>query len=343
MGISMLTLLRIDCFRGLRDLSFEPLSRINVVTGFNNSGKTTVLEALYVLFANREQLQNYPNVFRSAQTDQAERYEHFWRWLLPDGDLDKEARLHAITNDKRKVGVVVKKHQQQRGTLTVQYLDSSRASVSWAVSGGSFGQLQDRQWPRMEFFSPRMSDPVLDAEQFNKVQLIGGGEERLLDLIRVVEPKLRKLRYAKITKQPLLYADIGLNSLIPASQMGHAFCRMLTLYMEMLVTDAEILLIDEIENGLHHSVYENVWRGIGALAWSENIQVFVTTHSEECVNAAAGAAKRGDEHGFSRHRLQEFDNEVVVNTSQEIFGATIPPKAVEIMKRSKTPTVERKT
>jgi AAA15 family ATPase/GTPase len=111
--------------------------------------------------------------------------------------------------------------------------------------------------------------------------------------------------------------------------MGHAFCRMLTLYMEMLVTEAEILLIDEIENGLHHSVYENVWKGIGALAWSEDIQVFVTTHNDECVKAAAEAAKRGDEHGFSHHRLQQFHNEIVVNTSQEIFGETIPPKVDE--------------
>jgi predicted ATPase len=304
-----------------------------MLTGFNNSGKTTVLEALYLLFANHGQLMNYPNVFRSAQADQAERYEHFWRWLLPDGEIDKESRLHAINDDKRRLGIIVKRHQQQQRTLTVQFLDSSKGSVTWSVAGNQFGQLQERSWPRMEFFSPRMTDPVLDAEQFNRVQLIGGGEERLLDLIRVVEPRLRKLRYAKVTKQPLLYADIGLHSLIPASQMGHAFCRMLTLYMEMLVTEAEILLIDEIENGLHHSVYEDVWKGIGALAWSENIQVFVTTHSEECVKAAAKAAKRGDDHGFSHHRLQKFDGEIVVNTSQEILGATIPPKVDEIMRR----------
>jgi AAA15 family ATPase/GTPase len=187
-----------------------------------------------------------------------------------------------------------------------------------------------------------MADAVLDAEQFNKVQLIRGGEEKLLELISVVEPRLKKLRYAKITKQPLIYADVGLHGgLIPASQMGHAFCRMLTLYMEMLVTEAEILLIDEIENGLHHSVYENVWKGIGALAWSEDIQVFVTTHSEECVKAAAKAAKRGDDHGFSHHRLQQFDNEIVVNTSQEIFGETIPPKVDEIMRRPKAETTRR--
>jgi recombinational DNA repair ATPase RecF len=120
MGISMLTLLQIDCFRGLRDLSFESLSRINVVTGFNNSGKTTVLEALYLLFANREQIQTYPNVFRSAQTDQAERYEHFWRWLLPDGNLDTEARLHTITDDKKKAG-----NCREKASATARNVDRS--------------------------------------------------------------------------------------------------------------------------------------------------------------------------------------------------------------------------
>jgi AAA domain, putative AbiEii toxin, Type IV TA system/AAA ATPase domain len=331
----MLTSLRIDCFRGLSDLTFEPLSRINVLTGFNNSGKTTVLEALYLLFANHNQLQSYPSVFRSAHGNMAERLEHFWRWLLPSGDFSKEAQLHAMTDDKKRIGLIAKQHQQQRGTLSIQYLDSSRGTVSCTVSGNGVGPLQARPWPRMEFFSPGNADPTADAEQYNRVQLIGGGEEHLVELMRVVEPRLRKLRYAKVTSQPLLYVDIGLDALVPASQMGHAFCRMLTLYMEMLVTEADILLIDEIENGLHHSVYENVWKGIAALAWSENIQIFVTTHSEECVVAAAKAAKRGEDHGFSHHRLQEFEDEVVVNTSQEILGATIPPKVGEIMRRKK--------
>src|SRR5262245_22280888 len=103
----MLTQLQIESFRGLTDLSFDPLSRINVLTGFNNSGKTTVLEALYLLFANGDQLQNYPNVFRSANADQVDRYEHFWRWLLPGGDFAKESKFHVITDDKKKLGIVV--------------------------------------------------------------------------------------------------------------------------------------------------------------------------------------------------------------------------------------------
>jgi recombinational DNA repair ATPase RecF len=149
----MLTSLHIEAFRGLKDLSFEHLSRINVLTGFNNSGKTTVLEALYLLFATQPQLGAYPSVFRSAQTDPSERYEHFWRWLLPGGDLEAEAQLNVMTDDKKKLGLIIKRHQQQRGTLAIQFLDSSRGSVSLNV-GANVGPLQDRPWPRMESFRP---------------------------------------------------------------------------------------------------------------------------------------------------------------------------------------------
>src|SRR6266478_2206832 len=103
----MLTSLQIDRFRGLRDLTFEPLSAINILTGFNNSGKTTILEAIYLLFTTAAQFGNYPSVFRSAQTDQEERYEHFWRWLSPGGDTANEASVSVRTDDRKKLGLIV--------------------------------------------------------------------------------------------------------------------------------------------------------------------------------------------------------------------------------------------
>lgn len=328
----MLETLRIDDFRGLHDLGFQPLSKINVLTGLNNSGKTSVLEALYLLFAQEQQLTEYPDVFRSAQVPPQERHEHFWKWLLPNGDLMKEADLHVTTSDKRRLRTVVKRHAQNANVLTVQHMDSSRGSTVVNVTNGAVGASAPRPWPRMQRFSPRLSNPVTDAEQFNKVQLRADGEERLLELLKVIEPRLRKLRYARITKEPLVYADVGLGTLIPASQMGQAFGRMLTLYMDMLVTGAEILLIDEVENGLHHSVYEPVWRGIAALADQQNTQVFVTTHSLECVHAAADAAPRGGNHGFSHHRLEQLHGVAYVNTSTEVLGAGQPEKIGQILR-----------
>ena len=44
----MLSAVHIQGYRGLRDFSLEPLGRINLIVGNNNSGKTSVLEAIQV-------------------------------------------------------------------------------------------------------------------------------------------------------------------------------------------------------------------------------------------------------------------------------------------------------
>jgi AAA15 family ATPase/GTPase len=41
--------LQISNFRSVKDLSLDGFSRVNLFTGKNNCGKTTILEALFVL------------------------------------------------------------------------------------------------------------------------------------------------------------------------------------------------------------------------------------------------------------------------------------------------------
>jgi predicted ATPase len=60
---------------------------------------------------------------------------------------------------------------------------------------------------------------------------------------------------------------------------------MVTLALRMRTND--VVLVDELENGVHHSALERVWRGIERLAQAAGTQVFVTTHSYECIRAAA--------------------------------------------------------
>ena len=52
-----------------------------------------------------------------------------------------------------------------------------------------------------------------------------------------------------------------------------------------------VVLVDEIENGFHHSVLKKVWTVIERAAEQFNVQVFATTHSYECVTAAQAALK----------------------------------------------------
>src|SRR5450756_928752 len=76
----MLKSLQIKNFRGLRDLKIEPLKRVNLITGQNNTGKTGVLEALVLLLDDQTQAyrNRLPNLFRTVGGDWNENY---WKWL----------------------------------------------------------------------------------------------------------------------------------------------------------------------------------------------------------------------------------------------------------------------
>ena len=55
---------------------------------------------------------------------------------------------------------------------------------------------------------------------------------------------------------------------------------MLGLVLSMSEASGGLLLIDEIENGLHHSVQEEVFSILLDLAKSFDVQIFATTHSK---------------------------------------------------------------
>ncbi len=126
------------------------------------------------------------------------------------------------------------------------------------------------------------------------------------DTLKLVEPRLQRLVAVPLSNGPtLLYADVGAERILPVALMGGGFVRL----MEMTLTFAEAsngsILIDEIENGLHHAVLYDVWNVINQLSRRFNVQVFATTHSYECIKAAH-AASRASEFGdaFAFFRLQ---------------------------------------
>ena len=73
----------------------------------------------------------------------------------------------------------------------------------------------------------------------------------------------------------------GINQLLPVNMLGDGMRRYLNIVAASANPMTNIILIDEIDNGLHYSAYKKLWEAIFALATSTNKQVFVTTHSKE--------------------------------------------------------------
>ena len=107
--------------------------------------------------------------------------------------------------------------------------------------------------------------------------------------------------------------------LIPVQLMGDGISRILSLALAIASNPSGIVLVDEIENGIHHSVMEKVWKALGAFALSYDVQIFATTHSYECIGAAYRAFEYDDEDelrlfriekdGQSKYKAVKFDRE----------------------------------
>jgi ABC-type branched-subunit amino acid transport system ATPase component len=172
----------------------------------------------------------------------------------------------------------------------------------------------DSEWPKLITFSTNPSSPTEDAEYFNRIAAKRGGEQRVVELLQVIEPRLQDLKYLKLGSQPLVYADVGMEDLIPTTQLGQGFTRLLRLFSETLVAKSEIVLIDEIENGIHYSAMSKVWKGIAAIARQEDLQFFGTTHSYECIRSAHEAFSSEGSYDLALHRLERVKDEVRVVT-----------------------------
>ena len=93
--------------------------------------------------------------------------------------------------------------------------------------------------------------------------------------------------------------DLGLSEALPVSQVGQGIYRLIAIFSELIGEKPEVCIIDEVENGIHHSMMEQVWTGIAAAAETLGVQIFATTHSEECIEAAHTAFSKREAYDFS--------------------------------------------
>ena len=97
--------------------------------------------------------------------------------------------------------------------------------------------------------------------------------------------------------------------------------RLFRLYLSFFTACNGMVLIDEIENGIHYSVMRDLWNRVRDWIREWNVQFVATTHSAECIDAAMEAFA-DEPNDLSIHNL--FANE-----SGNIKAATFTGEALE--------------
>ena len=144
---------------------------------------------------------------------------------------------------------------------------------------------------------------LVNVKRFSLLRLTGKSDSVQRGLT-VIEPRLNDLELLHDGYRMLLYAHVGLKQPIPLSALGEGVQRIASITLAITDDPIGAVFIDEIENGIHHSVQTELWKFIGDLARRHNIQVFATTHSLEMVRAAYEAfAEDNKLEEFRYHRL----------------------------------------
>lgn len=110
---------------------------------------------------------------------------------------------------------------------------------------------------------------------------------------------------------------------VPIGSLGDGIWRMLALAIALIQSENGVLLVDEIDTGLHYSVMVDMWKMVAETAQRRNVQVFATTHSRDCYESLAAIAHEGVAAGseVTIQRIEREKGRAIAYTEQEIIAA----------------------
>lgn len=283
----MLESIRIKNFRCFEDFNAEGFERINLIGGLNNSGKSCLLEGILACF-----MQNHLDNMSQALRNQV-------------GDVS----IFNSRNTNNKIEFVVNVEKEElKKSFTAFQKNMRFDKFSFELN--------------VNYVSPYASFPVLDTlYSFDNIQ-INKLDNSLVDILKVIDSRISNLRSYR-SKGDVLYVQTEDNIDLPLNVFGDATKNLIKYFAPIFEKKANknnklsILLIDEIDTGLHYSSHKQIWEKIFEMCISENVQLFTTTHSREMIETFAEvASKKGNAAYFEMAR--EFETDKVFITKHDI-------------------------
>ena len=320
----MLTQLKIRNYRGFRDLAMDSLKAINLIAGKNNTGKTSLLEAVFLLSGEGDsQMMLNPNVIRGLEpgSTKGEAVKIFWKHLFFGLNMEQSIEIQGNHPKHGPLALKITPDRQSTTNLdsaerisATNQMDNLSLVLQFQCDGKLFecrisqkGEGFEGQHPLVRQLSaaillPQKRTDQEDAHRLGKLKQKKQGDV-VLEALRIIEPKLKSIEENSSSGTNLIWGDIGLSELVPLATMGEGMNRIARIVSIMAsVPEGSVVLIDEIENGLHHSILPDIWRHIDKVAQKFDTQIIATTHSRECVRATRRASL--DPERFRYHRLE---------------------------------------
>lgn len=332
----MLRDLTVQNYRCFEYFQINGLAQVNLFVGNNNSGKTSLLEAIYLLFAdnkynslvkillNRGEVINNSFIFKKmAESTQKSFYVENNIKFIHIEPINNIFTNYKLNNDY-KININGTTNGLKNNHFTLKF---SLAYIPYANRNclAIYHKDQTGKDTRTEFeidLSNHLNisqNIAIDVNQNNDIYLSGKKEEldlmirfwndiyltekedKVVQAVQIIDSKVERIGFY----QNPLYNTVrlkvkGLERPIAISNMGEGMYRILVLAMSLVTAENGVLLVDEIETGLHYEAQTDMWRLILETAKELNVQVFATTHSWDCIAAYQEAISQVEDQSIGK-------------------------------------------
>lgn len=334
----MLKSISIENFRGFNKLDINDCRTFNLIIGKNNVGKTALLEAIFLHIGSKNpELPIRINILRGI-FPLSSKAESLWSPLFYHYEFQNTISISSIDikHKTRKLEIKLaskdatkilkpreKRDKEGETSITTQttvqdrielkyYDPDNNYSTSYAIAdkeGIHLENLKDSDLSGIFVISRGKGGGSEDASRYAQLDVKGDTND-IINILQKVEPRLKRLTVVPQGIESNVYGDIGFGRAIPVQLMGEGTSKLLTLALAITAVKNGIVLVDELENGIHYSIMRDVFASLKELAKKYNVQIFATSHSNECLHSIYEAHETTNPNDFSVIRLDRINDEI---------------------------------
>ena len=306
--------LNIINYKKLRNVFVKNLSRVNIFAGNNNTGKTSILESVFLL----SQL-NSPNAIFEIERYRGKFYNEFQSaWL--HRNLEKSIEINGEYNDSLFELYIKKDSDGPEDIDKSGFLSSVNIDVNVNTASMETNiHLYNNKNPVIKYAKAQiLCRGALTSPYRYNINLLSRAhnyavrEKYFNDIITFIRENIDSSieKIEMIEDNRFLVTSDKLSSALDITKFGEGLQRVFEIALLMGYNRDGILCIDEIDCALHKTLLVKFAKFIQRLAETFNVQLFLSTHSKECIDAFI-EAKYNNNKDITAFSLMEKDRQVV--------------------------------
>lgn len=303
----------IENYKQFSNVEFSNCKRLNVFAGDNNVGKTSLLEALFLL-SHQNSFKGLQEIIRRRAKAADNKIDAKWF-----GNQILQNTLIKGTFDNNSCGVEINSVKED-----VQDIEDSTGYLKSVSFKSFFGQerqdtlirlFENRDYTTaakgdkvvcpIVFSSPFFSNEPHRYSAFYAKSVQAKAISKIVDFIKEnIIPTIKDIRLVD-DLQRFLVIDDNFDNARDLGSYGEGVQRIFFISLLFASVENGVLLIDEFENAIHVSLLKQFSTFINKLSKEFNVQVFLTSHSKECIDAFVSSVDNWDDISYSSIRKSE--------------------------------------